>query len=166
MLALLLALQISTTNCIGTAYGGMNCTTMTPPPLPPVQYSNDSGTVLGTALGELITGSGDRHVRSQIGKMLAAGNCKGAVQYALQKGRFDLVETVRDYCTRMVPNDSAVEAPAPAEAPAILSGPRRVRAKTASGYCLDVPRGYVGTGAANSPAVSSAMPRCDQLSAR
>jgi hypothetical protein len=45
------------------------------------------------------------------------------------------------------------------------TGPRRVRAKTASGYCLDVPRGYIGTGAENSPVVTSAMPRCDQLAA-
>ena len=46
------------------------------------------------------------------------------------------------------------------------NAPRKVRAKTASSYCLDVPESYVGTGAANSPAVTSAMPRCDQLSAR
>lgn len=50
-------------------------------------------------------------------------------------------------------------------APTTMSGgPSKVRAKTASGYCLDVPPGYRGTGAANSPAVTSAMPRCDQLS--
>jgi len=55
-------------------------------------------------------------------------------------------------------------APPPMWAPS--NGPRKVRAKTASGYCLDVPESYVGTGAANSPAVTSAMPRCDQLSAR
>jgi hypothetical protein len=46
------------------------------------------------------------------------------------------------------------------------TGPRRVRAKTPSGYCLDAPVGYVGTGAENSPPVTTAMPRCDQLSAR
>jgi hypothetical protein len=45
------------------------------------------------------------------------------------------------------------------------NGPRKIRSKTASGYCLDVPRGYMGTGAENSPVVTSAMPRCDQLSA-
>jgi hypothetical protein len=44
------------------------------------------------------------------------------------------------------------------------SGPRRVRANTPSGYCLDVPKGYVGTGAENTPVVTSGMPRCDQLS--
>jgi hypothetical protein len=52
----------------------------------------------------------------------------------------------------------------PMESPA-SSGPHKVRAKTKSGYCLDVPRDYVGTGAENSPVVTKAMPRCDQLSA-
>lgn len=54
----------------------------------------------------------------------------------------------------------------PPMATAGSSGPRKVRAKTASGYCLDVPENYVGTGATNSPVVTSGMPRCDQLSAR
>jgi hypothetical protein len=53
---------------------------------------------------------------------------------------------------------------APSPMPVGSGGPRMVRAKTSSGYCLDVPPGYRGTGAANSPAVTSAMPRCDQLS--
>lgn len=43
------------------------------------------------------------------------------------------------------------------------AGPHKVRAQTASGFCLDVPEGYVGSGAGNSPAVTSGMPRCDQL---
>jgi hypothetical protein len=44
-------------------------------------------------------------------------------------------------------------------------GSHKVRANTASGYCLDVPPDYVGTGAENSPAVTSGMPRCSSLSA-
>jgi hypothetical protein len=44
-------------------------------------------------------------------------------------------------------------------------GPRKVRAKTASGYCLDVPADYAGTGSASRPAITGAMPRCDSLSA-
>ena len=54
----------------------------------------------------------------------------------------------------------------PAPPTASAAGPRMVRAKTASGYCLDVPPGYVGTGAVNSPVVTSGMPRCDQLSTK
>lgn len=45
-----------------------------------------------------------------------------------------------------------------------IGGPNKVHANTPSGYCLDVPANYVGTGAANSPAITSAMPRCSQLS--
>lgn len=50
--------------------------------------------------------------------------------------------------------------------PSASTAAHKVRAKTASGYCLDVPEGYIGTGAANSPSVTSGMPRCDQLGAK
>jgi len=62
--------------------------------------------------------------------------------------------------------DATLSGPTVAAPPmaAAAGGPRLVRAKTASGYCLDAPPGYQGTGAANSPAVTSGMPRCDQLS--
>jgi len=59
--------------------------------------------------------------------------------------------------------------------PALLSGApelgssdgvvRKVRAKTPSGYCLDVPTDYVGTGSLNRPAISSELPKCTSLSA-
>lgn len=45
-------------------------------------------------------------------------------------------------------------------------GVRRVRAKTPSGYCLDVPSDYIGTGSATRPTVTKAMPRCSSLSAQ
>lgn len=35
-----------------------------------------------------------------------------------------------------------------------------VPAKTASGYCIKAPAGYVGTGAANRPAITNARPLC------
>ena len=46
-----------------------------------------------------------------------------------------------------------------------VDGPRKVRAKTPSGYCLDVDSDYVGTGALNRPSITSALPRCSSLSA-
>jgi hypothetical protein len=58
--------------------------------------------------------------------------------------------------------DSTLAAPAPT---AILAGVRKVRAKTPSGYCLDVPADYVGTGSEGRPIVNAAMPRCSSLSA-
>lgn len=58
--------------------------------------------------------------------------------------------------------DSTLAAPMPI---ATTGGARKVRAKTASGYCLDVPRDYVGTGSESRPTVNAAMPRCSSLSA-
>lgn len=42
----------------------------------------------------------------------------------------------------------------------LASGAVKIPAKTASGYCLQAPRDYVGTGDENYPAISGAMPRC------
>jgi hypothetical protein len=98
MSVLFLVLQLSTTNCIGTAHGGMNCTTMAPPSYQAAPTDGDAS--LGTGLGELLTGTGDRHVKRQIGKMLANGDCAGAEKYALTKGRLDLAQQVRSYCGR------------------------------------------------------------------
>jgi len=44
----------------------------------------------------------------------------------------------------------------------LQSGAVKVPAKTPSGYCLRVPPGYMGTGAVGYPAVTSAMPVCDE----
>ena len=35
-----------------------------------------------------------------------------------------------------------------------------IPAKTSSGYCLQAPLGYIGTGSATRPVVSEARPRC------
>ena len=56
--------------------------------------------------------------------------------------------------------------PVLAQVAAPPSVPRKLRANTPSGFCLDVPRGYVGTGALNSPALSTALPSCAGLQAR
>lgn len=141
MIALLIALQMTT--CMPTANGGQTC--MTTPPV----AQTDSG----PSLADIIMAARERHERSAVGKMLVSGDCAGAERYALTKGRFDLVATVRDYCARSVPAAATPVAPQP-------TAPRKLSANTASGYCLDVPPDYVGTGAANSPAVSSGMPPC------
>lgn len=59
------------------------------------------------------------------------------------------------------PLSSAPVASSPAVTAAV--GPRRVRAKTASGFCLDVSPDYAGTGSASRPAITSALPRCSSL---
>jgi hypothetical protein len=155
MIALLIALQISSTHCSPDYLGGMRCTTNTPPPLV-VQPLPHSGYVDQDWAGAF-KALRDRKRAEAVGKLLAAGDCAGAEQYALRRGGFALVQTVRDYCA-----SAQMSAPVPQAA---QSGPRKIRARTPSGYCLDAPEGYVGTGAENSPAVTSALPRCDGLSA-
>lgn len=51
---------------------------------------------------------------------------------------------------------------APMRVPA-TAGPVRAVANTPSGYCLDVPKGYVGTGSAEYPTLTTATPACTSL---
>lgn len=53
--------------------------------------------------------------------------------------------------------------PPPQGAIFLASGAVKVPAKTASGYCLQVPPDYVGAGDINYPAITGALPRCDDL---
>jgi hypothetical protein len=51
----------------------------------------------------------------------------------------------------------------PSDAPGTIDlggGVKLVPAKTLSGYCIKAQSGYMGTGAVNRPAVTSARPRC------
>lgn len=50
----------------------------------------------------------------------------------------------------------------PVAPPLRSSKVKLVPANTASGYCIEAPPGYQGTGAANAPAVTTGMPRCAQ----
>jgi hypothetical protein len=52
---------------------------------------------------------------------------------------------------------SASAAAAPGD---VGGGVRRVPAKTASGYCIQAPSGYVGTGSQTRPAISTERPLC------
>jgi hypothetical protein len=42
-------------------------------------------------------------------------------------------------------------------------GPPKRKAKTRSGFCYEVPKGYAGTGSITRPAITSATPACYQL---
>jgi len=57
------------------------------------------------------------------------------------------------------PSVGPLPAPAPSARP---SGVKLVPARTASGYCIEAPSGYQGTGSASAPAVTAGMPRCNQ----
>ncbi|WP_205481568.1 hypothetical protein [Sphingomonas arenae] len=53
---------------------------------------------------------------------------------------------------------------APEAAVYLGTGVAKVKAATASGFCLAVGADYVGTGSTNRPVVSAALPRCSSLS--
>jgi hypothetical protein len=44
----------------------------------------------------------------------------------------------------------------------LASGAMKIPAKTASGYCLKAPPGYVGAGSINFPSITGALPRCTE----
>lgn len=100
MILLLLAWQLSSTNCMPTANGGQTCTTMTTPDMSQTSPRRSSGCALCNLISDL---DKKRHERA-VGKMLANGDCAGAEQYALQKGDLDLADRVKGYCeARPVP---------------------------------------------------------------
>jgi hypothetical protein len=86
--------QLSTTNCIAGAYGSLNCQTTGLSP-----QSSSGGTDLGAAgLGLFIARHREKAFQAHVGKLVAAGDCQGAITYALQKGRMDMAQQVRDFC--------------------------------------------------------------------
>jgi len=58
---------------------------------------------------------------------------------------------------------SANVGPPPVGATILASGAVKIPAKTKSGYCLKVPEDYVATGDMNYPAITGAMPRCEDV---
>ena len=62
------------------------------------QPSADGGTSLGKGIGSLISRIGENSFRKKVGKMLAAGDCQGAANYALQKGRLELGNSILQSC--------------------------------------------------------------------
>lgn len=153
MLSLLLAAQV--TSCHPDYIGGYRCSA--PLPLPVMPAPAHPTPYVDQDWGAIFQRIRDRHRAADIGRLLAAGDCAGAERYAAQRGDLATALQIRNYCQSV-----------PAQAPVFVrpesaDGPRKVRAKTPSGFCLDVPPGYVGTGAENTPAVTSAMPRCSAL---
>jgi hypothetical protein len=60
----------------------------------------------------------------------------------------------------------AVATTAPKPLVAAVPGPPRAVANTPSGYCLDVPKGYAGTGSAEYPLLTTATPACSSIGRR
>lgn len=83
----------SSTNCIGMGSGLVHCDTMD------LSQPKDDDDDVGTNLGLLIARMQENHLRKQIGKMLAAGDCEGAAKLAYEKGRLELGAQIARTCT-------------------------------------------------------------------
>lgn len=70
-------------------------------------YRRNDGAV-GQGLSDLIAGINERRVRSQVGKLLAEGDCEGAARLAFEKGRLEMGLAIREQC-----------APSPARLPSV-----------------------------------------------
>ena len=105
-------------------------------------------------------------------------------EYAQLKGDYEALRTVsiqrrcdlhfaNDLATTVMPQRTAAVPVVRNVAPAVSRDPsdspgtidlgasvKLVPAKTASGYCIKAPAGYVGTGSVNKPAITSARPIC------
>jgi len=97
-----LALLLQSTSC--TTYGNMtNCQTQGGLNLPPPVMQTDSGGLDGDALQSLAANVRTKKARGRqkkVGKLIAAGDCQGAVAYALDKGDLPLADYARSYCAR------------------------------------------------------------------
>ena len=73
----------------------------------------------GREIGQAVAVMREKSLRAKLGKMIAAGDCQGAATYALQKGRFDLVQGLKQFCGNggaQVQNVAPLAAPAGAVA--------------------------------------------------
>ena len=91
---------------------------------------------------------------------LSGGNGEQATEYAQLKGQKDALIEARRHCSgTKYGSASAGEIPGTVHMGKITLVP----ADTPSGICIIAPASYRGTGAQNSPAISTAMPRCSNV---
>lgn len=91
---------------------------------------------------------------------LSGGDSAEAGEYAQLKGQKDALIDARRTCASHTLTGTAVgDIPGTEHYGQVTIVP----AKTASGLCIIAPANYVGSGAANMPAITSAMPRCSDL---
>jgi hypothetical protein len=60
--------------------------------------SYENGAALGRGIGALIARSRESSFKKKVGSMLAAGDCEGAAQFALEKGRLELGTSIAQAC--------------------------------------------------------------------
>lgn len=91
----------SSTNCITMGSGTMHCDTMdmSPPPATQPSYNTDAQgqphSSAAAQMSNMIHAIRERSTNSKVGKMVTAGDCQAALEYALTKGRFDLANEVK-----------------------------------------------------------------------
>lgn len=88
---------------------------------------------------------------------LSGGDGAAASEYSQLKGERDALIKARSSCAA---NDAAFAAATAPGTKVIWRDVQLIPAATASGYCVRAPSDYRGTGALNSPAITSGMPRC------
>jgi hypothetical protein len=86
--------QLSSTNCIAGAAGSVYCTT-----IGSGSYNSDGGAELGQDIANLAHRISERRFRSKISKLVAGGDCPGALSYAMEKGRYDAVAAIKQVCS-------------------------------------------------------------------
>lgn len=97
--------QVSTT-CMAMGAGMIHCDSTDP------QAEAEGWRELGLAISQIKENS----LRAKLGKMVAAGDCTGASTYALQKGRFDMAQGIKQFCAAnrdIVPQVATTAAVAP-----------------------------------------------------
>ncbi len=98
MLILAVLLQVSTT--CQTNFGITTCQSQQAPRsvqpniYPQTQIDSSAMANLGSAM----RARKDRGRRKKVGKMIAAGDCNGAVNFALEKGELELAQYARATC--------------------------------------------------------------------
>ena len=109
-----------------------------------------TGTSAKLPAGTIVKGFVDEDVPLE----MAAASLPAMVVTATP-GEISPAKAVDTPATAALTTVSAISVPA--------DGPRKLKAKTPSGYCYEVPNDYIGTGSATKPAISSMTPACWEL---
>lgn len=95
---------------------------------------------------------------------LEGGDGPEATEYAQLKGERDALATAARSCNTTVASRTVSGRTVRVGADGnIISGVALLPAKTASGFCVLAPPGYVGTGSLSSPVITSGQPRCEAI---
>jgi hypothetical protein len=118
----------------------------------------DEATALDTARRRCATwGYSDAEAFGGITRQCNAMSGYGCTQWFVTK-EYQCISASGSQAAYAAPSIGA--APQIARTPAAPTGVKLVPAHTASGYCIEAPPGYQGTGSASAPAITAGMPRC------